>query len=95
MEAEGLNFQMDDDEIKQFRNSIYNFNRMGASKDRVRAKIYNNEDMDDSGLTTERYDEAKKRYNENLGKVDEYLKNKSQKIVSWTMTKKIAEHGQT
>jgi hypothetical protein len=40
MENDGLNFDEEDDEIKQFRNSIYNFNRLGVSKDKIRAKIF-------------------------------------------------------
>ena len=94
METDGLNFDLDDEEIKQFRNSIYNFNRMGASKVQVRAKIYNRDmGMGSTGLTTERFDEAQKRYNENLGRVEEYLNQSSDKIVSRQMTKKIAESG--
>ena len=44
MEIEGNNFDMDDEEIKHFRNSIYNFNRIGIPKVQVRAKIFTKED---------------------------------------------------
>ena len=74
MLAEGQNFDMEDEDIKQFRNSIYNFNRMGVSKGQIRAKIYNKETvLETTGRTTERYDEARKRYDQNLGKVEEFL----------------------
>ena len=39
----------------------------------VRAKIFTKEEELGSGMTTDRYDEAKKRYQENLGKVDEFV----------------------
>lgn len=39
----------------------------------VRAKIYSKDEEFGSGMTTDRYDEAKKRYQENLGKVDEFV----------------------
>jgi hypothetical protein len=67
MELEGHNFNMDDEAIKQFRNSIYNFNRIGVPKVQARAKIYTKDDPMDTGMTSERYDEAKKRYHEGLG----------------------------
>lgn len=71
MENDGLNFDEEDDEIKQFRNSIYNFNRLGVSKDKIRAKIFKK--PPESGQTTDRRDDAQKRYEENLKEVRDFI----------------------
>lgn len=47
------------------------------------------------GMTSENFNDAKRRYQENLSRVDEYMKESSKKLVSKQLTKKIAESGKT
>lgn len=64
-------------------------------KVQVRAKIFTKDEELTPGMTTDRYEEAKKRYQENLGKVDEFVSQKSQKLVSKQLTRKIINQGNT
>jgi hypothetical protein len=50
--------------MEYFRNSIFNFNRKGIPKEKVRAKIFSKDpnELEGEVITTDKYDEAKKRY---------------------------------
>jgi len=78
---------LEDEALKQFRNSIYNFNRKGYPKEKARVKFFesaygefdenrNTGLKNDMAYMSEEDQEAFKRYQETMGKVDEFIKHK-------------------